>query len=254
MTRGLIIALSLFATSAMAAPPPPVGEPLPPGAPTDPFELTAWCYGALGEYLSVYDQVKPDLRDIDKMFGTPVQEDEPYQSDMAAARVELTMIGDTVHAAEKSSRRPISAVGAASIRQGAGIWSGVEAKTHRELARAWLTWALPDRCDSVAREVAARTVGGRAYSYTGHGVPTPAPNQALPVETAPAEAVAPPPQSPADQPPAQQAAAQPVAPPSAQPDTPPPSETAVAAPPSTTAPATAANTTNPSDQSSEPTL
>jgi len=159
----------LMALSLMAAAPPPddaAGEPLPPGAPTDSYELSAWCYGALGEYLSIYDKVKPDLRDIDHMFGTSVKEDEPYQSDMAAARAELKIIGASVTNAEQASDQPISARGADAIKKGRDIWSLVENKSSRELARAWLTWALPDRCDSNARELTARSVLlGRALKY-----------------------------------------------------------------------------------------
>src|SRR5579859_8294194 len=102
----LVLALTLMASAA--PPPQDGGEPLPPSAPSDSYELSAWCYGALGEYLSVYEKVKPDLRDIDHMFGTSVVEDEPYHSDMAAARDELKMIANSVTQAEKASPRPIS--------------------------------------------------------------------------------------------------------------------------------------------------
>ena len=84
----LLLALALMASAG--TPPAGGGEPLPAGAPTGDYELTAWCYGALGEYLEVYDRVKPDLRDIDRMFGSSVKnEAEPYSADMSAARKEL---------------------------------------------------------------------------------------------------------------------------------------------------------------------
>jgi len=174
MIPALILALTLAAATGPTpgAPPPAAapaatdGEPLPPGAPTDDYQLTAWCYGALKEYLDIYERVKPDLIDIDRMFGTQVQEAEPYQSDMTAARQELKMIGDAVTAAEQASPRPISQEGALALRQGAAIWSIVESKTRRELARAWLLWALPDRCDAVSRQLGARSrLLGRALTY-----------------------------------------------------------------------------------------
>src|SRR6201996_330744 len=117
MITALALSLSLLLADAQAADAPPssappaaadTGEPLPPGAPTDSYELAAWCYGALDEYLTIYERVKPDLRDIDHMFGTSVVEAEPYHSDMAAAHVELKLIGDAVTDAEKASPRPIS--------------------------------------------------------------------------------------------------------------------------------------------------
>ncbi|HZZ86872.1 MAG TPA: hypothetical protein VFE13_00930, partial [Caulobacteraceae bacterium] len=156
----MILALTLAASLMMADAPADRGggEPLPPGAPTDSYELAAWCYGALDEYLSIYQRVKPDLRDIDHMFGTRVVEDEPYHSDMAAYRTELKVIGDSVTQAEKASPRPIAEQGAAAIRQGRAIWSIAETKTGRELARAWMLWALPDRCDTNARELAKRSL------------------------------------------------------------------------------------------------
>jgi len=238
MTPALILALALMT----AAPPDDGGgggEPLPPGAPSDSYELSAWCYGALNEYLTIYDEVKPDLRDIDRMFGTSVVEDEPYQSDMAAARVELKLIGDAVTDAEKASPRPIAPRGAAAMRQGASIWSLAEAKPHRELARAWMLWALPDACDSNARALMTRSlILGRALTYnTGADAQLPAPS-APRVENAPAPttssldaaAQTPPPADAAPQAPPPSAEAAPQA----------PSADADAAPTAEAAPATAA--------------
>jgi hypothetical protein len=193
MTPALVLALSLM---VQAAPPPDDGgEPLPPGAPTGGYELSAWCYGALGEYLQIYDKVKPELVAIDKLFGEPVAEAEPYQADMAAARKELKMIGDAVTAAEKASPRPISEQGADAVRQGRGIWSVAERKTNRELARAWLTWGLPDKCDSNSRQLATRsTLLGSALKFNAGA------------QTEPAEAPAPAPAVVAPPPPVHEAA------------------------------------------------
>jgi len=213
MTPALILALSLMASSA----PPPAdgGEPLPPGAPTDEYELSAWCYGALSEYLFVYDKVKPDLVAINKLFGDPVKEDEPYQSDIAAARKELKLIGDAVTLAEKASPRAIAPQGAEAVRMGRSIWSVAETKTSRELARAWLTWGLPDRCDSVSRQLAAKSLLlGKALSYN-QGQAAPAEDDAgasaLSPTSAPTADAAPQPQ-PQPQPPP---AAEPAPPPAA---------------------------------------
>jgi len=171
MPSPLVLALSLAVSAAPA--PDDGGEPLPASAPTQPYELSAWCYGALSEYLAIYDQVKPDLVAINRLFGDPVAESEPYQTDIAAARKELKVISASVTAAEKASPRPISEEGAAAIRQGRMIWSVAESRKSRELARAWLSWGLPDRCDSNARELALRsTVLGGALKYNA-GQPAP---------------------------------------------------------------------------------
>jgi hypothetical protein len=185
-------ALILAATLAVAQPVTDTsgaGEPLPPGAPTDSYELAAWCYGALNEYLTVYDKVIPDLKDIDRMFGTSVIEDKPYKSDMAAARVEMKMIAASVTDAEKASPEPIAERGLAALRQGQSIWSVAEGKSERELARAWLLWALPDRCDSNARELTQRSLLlGRALKYNTAAPaeapkPPPSPDQAAASDT-----------------------------------------------------------------------
>ena len=187
-------ALSLvLALLASQAPPPRAGggEPLPAGAPTDDYELSAWCYGAMSEYLDIYDRVKPDLRDIDKKFGSSVQnEKEPYSADMAAAHDELKILAGAVTAAEKASPSPISQRGAAAVKLGRSIWSPAEDKTRRELARAWLSWAMPDRCDTTARTLAAKSaLLGQALKYNSASTPDSAP--AAPPAQTPSDAAAP---------------------------------------------------------------
>ena len=231
------LALVLAASLVMAAPPADAAsavEPLPPGAPTDSYELAAWCYGALDEYLLVYQKVIPDLKAIDREFGTDVKETEPYHTDMAAAKLELKVIGDSVTDAEKASPTPIADRGVASMNDGRHIWSVAEAKPRRELARAWMMWALPDACDGNARELAQRSVlMGATLRYNhgddaGQGEQAPAPPQPAPApdaahDAAPAPDAAAPPASeaaappPADQPPADA----PAKPPADQPPAPP---------------------------------
>jgi hypothetical protein len=190
MAPALILALALLASDPRAAGAPPatgddpvgalaaapLGEPLPAGAPTNDYELTAWCYGALGEYLEIYDRVKPDLRAIDKLFGSSVKnEAEPYHEDIAAARGELSVFAGAVEAAEKASPQPIAPQGAAAIKLGRSIWGPAEGKTERELARAWLSWGLPDRCDTTARALASRSslLGQALTNNTGGTNPPP---------------------------------------------------------------------------------
>jgi hypothetical protein len=189
MIRPLTIAAALAAGVLFASAPAVAeqGEELPPGAPTDSYQLAAWCYGALSEYLTVYDRVIPDLKDIDKMFGTSVVEDKPYKSDMAAARVELKLIGDSVTAAEKASPTPLTSTGLSEINEGRSIWSVAERKTRRELARAWLLWALPDACDANAKDLTKRSLLlGTALKYnTAPPAPDAAPAPETPATAAP---------------------------------------------------------------------
>lgn len=155
--------------AAIAADPTPDGEPLPADAPTQPYELAAWCYGAMDQYLYIYGQILPQLRDIDTLFGSSVKnESEPYADDMAAAKVELGVLKNAVQSAEKASIKVISPDGARAVTLGRGIWGPAETHTRRELARAWLSWALPDRCDTNARELAAKSdLLGQALKYNG---------------------------------------------------------------------------------------
>ena len=151
-------AFTFLAGQAPAADPVPDGEPLPAGAPTAPYALTAWCYGALSEYLDIYQQVIPDLRDMDRMFGTSVKhEAQPYAQDIAAAGDELKVLAGAVSAAEQASPTAIAPDGVAAIKLGRSVWAPVKSKTTRELARAWMTWALPDKCDATARDLASRS-------------------------------------------------------------------------------------------------
>jgi hypothetical protein len=108
---------------------------------------------------------------------------------MAAARDELKILAGGVQAAEQASPNPISQQGVEAIKRGRSIWSPAESKTNRELARAWLSWALPDRCDTTARSLSANSaLLGRALKYN-----TPEPEPAPPASEPPAAAAESPP-------------------------------------------------------------
>ena len=162
-----LLAFGLALSSASLARAADEGEPLPSSAPTKPYDLAAWCYGAMSEYLDIYERVKPDLKAIDKTFGSSVKnEAEPYASDMAAAREELKVLAGAVEGAEKASAQVIAPEGEQAVKMGRAIWSPAEQKTRRELARAWLSWALPDRCDANARELATKSaLLGKVLKY-----------------------------------------------------------------------------------------
>jgi hypothetical protein len=199
----LIAAILLGASSAYAARPaaqtPPTaeaapadaGEPLPANAPKNPYELAAWCYGALDQYLYIYDTIIPQLQAIDRQFGSSVKNEvRPYSADMAAAHDELKVLGAAVEAAERASPQVISTRGAAAVMLGRSIWAPAEQHTRRELARAWLSWALPDRCDSNARELKAKSdLLGQVLKYN---VPSATSSPRAPVATSDDGPTAPP--------------------------------------------------------------
>jgi hypothetical protein len=179
---------------------------VPSGAPTDDYGFVAWCYGALGEYLSIYDVVKPDLKDIDKMFGTSVVEDQPYSADVAAERVALKRFGSAIEAAERASPTPIAAQGVADIQSGRAIWAVARLQPHRKLADAWLFWGIPKRCETTAKAlkslpalpVQARAASAPSAVETAASLPPPTINdrQASAAVAAPPAPQGPPPTPP----------------------------------------------------------
>ena len=138
---------------------------IPENAPKDDYRFVAWCYGAVDEYLQIYEVVKPDLKAIDKMFGTPVVEAEPYHEDIAEDRKALKRFAAAIEAAEKASPRPIAPDGAAAMDSGRHIWAAARLEPHRRLADAWLFWGVPAKCDKVAKTLKVRaTLMGQAFA------------------------------------------------------------------------------------------
>ena len=175
----IVLTLTLGVAPLSAARAADEGEPLPAGAPTEPYQLAAWCFGAMSEYLDIYDRVKPDLKDIDRLFGSSVKnEDSPYADDVTAARVELKVLAGAIEAAERASPQVIAPRGVEAVKLGRAIWGPVEARSRRELARAWMSWALPDRCDANAHELTAKSaLLGRVLKYnapSANDAPAPA--------------------------------------------------------------------------------
>jgi hypothetical protein len=171
------------APAAPAAAAAPDASSLPPGAPTEPYALTAWCYGALSEYLEIYPKVVPDLQAIDKLFGSSVKNEKtPYADDVAAARDEQALLSQAVTAAEQASAKSISDRGIEAIHAGRAIWGPAENKSRRELARAWLAWGLPEKCDTTAHDLIARSaLLGQALKHDdAPTAPPPAPPPAAP--------------------------------------------------------------------------
>jgi len=166
------------ATAAPAPTPPPAAsggeDDIPPGAPSDDYGFVGWCYGALGEYLTIYDDIKPDLKAIDKMFGTPVVEAQPYSEDMAEARKAEKRFAAAMEAAEKASPQPIAQHGAESVEKGRSIWSVARMKSRRNLVDAWLFWGVPNRCETTSKTLKVRaTLLGQAMAVSAPTVDAP---------------------------------------------------------------------------------
>jgi len=179
---------SAAAAKTEAAPEPAASseDDIPPGAPKDDYGLVGWCYGALGEYLSIYDDIKPDLKAIDKVFGSPVVEAEPYHDDVAQMRLAEKRFAAAMVAAEKASPQPIAQHGADSIEKGRSIWAVARLKSRRNLVDAWLFWGVPNRCETTSKSLKIRaTLLGQAMAVSP-------PTVDAPQKPAPEPAAAPP--------------------------------------------------------------
>jgi hypothetical protein len=176
MSLVALMALSILAAEPATEPPAnpdpaaarPETEDIPPGAPTDDYGFVSWCYGATDEYLTIYTKVLPDLKDIDKAFGSPVKEAVPYATDVAAQHKALRRFGDAIAAAEKATSDPINSTeGQGAIAKGRGIWSVAETLPSRKLADAWLFWGIPVRCERTAKSLHDHPLQAMARTSAG---------------------------------------------------------------------------------------
>ena len=234
MSLVALMALSILAAEPATEPPPANPDPaassqetedIPPGAPTDDYGFVSWCYGATDEYLTIYTKVLPDLKDIDKTFGSPVKEAVPYAADVASEHLALKRFAVAIAAAEKATHDPINTTeGQDALAKGRSIWSVAETLPNRKLADAWLFWGIPVRCERTAKSLHAHSLAAMGKKPAGlaaadlrpevgpASADAPAAEASAPVDT-PAVAEAP---APVDTPTAADAPAPADAPPPAQ--------------------------------------
>lgn len=198
--------------AAAAAAMPSIANHSPP--PSDDYGYVAWCYGALDDYLSFYDRVMPEVTRIERAFPSPRGADDDlkvYPEMRAQARKDLAGYRTAIVAAERVSPRPISEYGAASVRQGQDVWSATKQMTTVQIAREWMGWSPPAKCDVSAKALAAKSTGPALAASTGSALDAidaaaPAPAAAEPAAPAPAK---PPPAAPKPTPAPKVAAAKP---------------------------------------------
>jgi hypothetical protein len=183
----LAIALALFlqsqpaAAEAAAAPAPPAAEaPHPKGAPTDPYRFVAWCYGSLRGYLDLHDEVMPEVTRIESTYRPPgrkLSDDLKVYADMQKdGKGRLKQFQAALTAAEKASLRPINVEGAAAVQQGRSVWQAGPEVTKARKAQEWMSWALPAKCETAARDLEARAtlLGASFRSADPEAAPAPA--------------------------------------------------------------------------------
>lgn len=165
------------AAEAPAAAPEEEELPWPPGAPHDDYGFVGWCYGALGGYMDLHDQMIPEVTRIEAAFqapGTTLAEDMAvYDQLQSMSRTNMKLFARAMQAAEKASLRPINTFGARAISQGRAGWAGASSLPRRTVAQQWMGWTLPARCVPTAKTLETRAkLMGTAFQANE---PTPEP-------------------------------------------------------------------------------
>jgi hypothetical protein len=220
----LALALSMFllaqpadapATAATPEAPPaaPAEEALPAGAPREDYPFVAWCYGNLRGYLDLHDEVMPEVTRIESTYRPPgrkLADDLKVYADMQRdGRAQLKSFQAAITAAEKASLRPINAIGAEAVKRGRSIWMPGPGVTKARKAQEWMSWTLPQRCETVAANLLQRATLMGASFRVNEEAPAPAPAEAAPSadksfdDPPPTQEVTPPPENaPENAPPA----------------------------------------------------
>lgn len=200
MANALFLALALLAQDGQAAPQSPNAPP------SDEYGYVAWCYGALGGYASLYDQVMPEVTRIEKAFPGPDGVEaslKTYPELRAQAQKDLKAFASAITAAEKASPRPISEYGGTQVKRGAAIWQGAGSVNKARLAQMWMSWSPPGDCEKRAKTLEMKSsILGRALNYNAGSATTQAPTSAKPepAPTAPPAPPAPPAEAPVSTP------------------------------------------------------
>jgi hypothetical protein len=199
------------AAEQAAAPPPdapaeaPATDRYPPGAPHDDYQFVAWCYGSLRAYLDLHDQVMPEVTRIESTYRPPgrkLSDDLKVYGDMQkAGRAQLKLFQAALTAAEKASIRPINTIGAEAVQKGRSIWLVSPGVTPARLAQEWMSWALPARCETTAKDLQAKaTLLGASFKVNEEPAPdvaaSPPADALLPNSAAAPAPDAPPPETP----------------------------------------------------------
>ena len=203
MATALLFALALMAQDApvtTAAPPPRTQPAATP--PSDEYGYIAWCYGALGGYIDLYDRVMPEVTRIETAFPGPdgaAAALKEYPAMRTQARSDLKIYASAITATEKASPRPISEYGAAAMKKGRSIWGGSETVDKARLAQVWMSWSPPGDCETRAKALEKKSnLFGQALNYNvKSAVPAQPEPEAAPEPPPPAEEPAAPAEAPA---------------------------------------------------------
>lgn len=151
----------------------------PVSPPADDYGYVAWCYGAIGAYVDLYDRAMPEVIRIERAWPTPDTEEninEVYPGQKKESIAELKLFVRAMTAAEKASPKPIQTYGAASIKRGRAVWTGSDSVTPAQLAQFWMSWSPPAKCEETARSLEKKAkLFGQALTYNVEPEPQAAP-------------------------------------------------------------------------------
>jgi hypothetical protein len=201
---GLLLGAPAADKAAPAAEEAPAEDRFPAGAPHDDYQFVAWCYGSLRGYLDLHDQVMPEVTRIESTYRPPdrkLSDDLKVYADMQkAGRAQLKQFQAALTAAEKASLKPINTVGAQAVTKGAEVWRMSASVTPARLAQEWMSWALPARCETTAKDLKEKaTLMGGAFKANDEPDPPPA-DAAPPAPSSETPAPPAPPETPAETP------------------------------------------------------
>ena len=129
---------------------------LPAGAPTDDYALVAWCYGALSRHMELHDQVWPEVQRIEAQFPQPgVSLKEAlaaYDDQHKAGLAQLDLYAKALDLGEVAGKTG-GLERTVAIQVGRDVWQGSDGADPKELARAWMDWALPGQCPDTANKM-----------------------------------------------------------------------------------------------------
>lgn len=158
------------------APLPIQGGPVAP--PTDDYGYVAWCLGAVGGYVDLYDRAMPEVIRIERAWPTPSTEEnikEVYPGQKKDAVADIALFKRAIEAAEKASPTPIAIQGAAAIKKGRALWTGSNTVPKAQLAQFWMSWSPPAKCTETAKALEQRSnLFGQALTYNAKPADKPA--------------------------------------------------------------------------------
>jgi hypothetical protein len=115
----------------------PTNLPIPAGAPSDDFGLTAWCHGALRGHMELAKTVGEHEEELDAIGREYLQ---GYDKALAVSDEGTTAAGKQTAAAARKT--------------GYDSWASARTSANKETQRyAYLGWQLPGRCEHAAKRI-----------------------------------------------------------------------------------------------------